>query len=238
MRCLTNFVDNGGICMSIEILEFEEMKYVIRYPDKYEEGKKYPVIIFLHGAGTRGNDINVLLNGLYFQLAYKHSDFQFITVAPLCSENTWFDVFEKLKRFAYKITDEKFTDKERVYLVGASMGGYCTWQLAMSLPELFAAIVPICGGGMYWNAARIKNVPVWAFHGAKDDVVKVEESIKMVDAVNENDGSAKLTIYPENGHNAWSDTYSNYDVFKWLFNNKNTNTKTGTDIFNDSEIYG
>ena len=106
-------------------------------------------------------------------------------------------------------------------MMGASMGGYAVWQLAMSMPEHFAAIVPICGGGMYWNAGRLANLPIWAFHGGKDKYVLPEESQKMVDAVNENGGRAKLTVYPENAHDAWSDTYKNKQVFLWLLENTN-----------------
>ena len=147
-------------------------------------------------------------------------------------------MFERLKSFVNKIIDEPFCDKNRVYLMGASMGGYATWLLAMSMPEIFAAIVPICGGGLYWNAERLVNVPIWAFHGAKDDTVFCEESEKMVEAVNKCGGKAKLTIYPENGHNAWSDTYSNPEVFSWLLSHTNHNTKEIADKYNDSKIYG
>ena len=224
--------------MKTEICKLDELNYVIRYPEGYEEGKKYPVIMLLHGAGGRGNDINVLLENPFFTLTEKHENFPFISVAPLCSANTWFDLFEHLKKLVCKIASSDFTDKERIYLMGASMGGYGTWQLAMSMPEYFAAIAPICGGGMYWNASRLINVPVWAFHGAKDDVVYPEESKKMVDAVNRCGGNAKLTIYPENEHNAWSDTYSSYATFEWMLEHKNKNAEDIVDIYDNAEIYG
>lgn len=222
----------------IENLLFENMQYVIEYPEKYVKGKRFPIIVFLHGAGTRGNDINVLRNNPYFQITGKYVDFPFMTVAPLCSCDTWFDMFETLERFIRKIIEEEYADKKRIYLMGASMGGYATWQLAMSMPELFAAIVPICGGGMYWNAARLVNVPVWAFHGKKDPIVFVEESEKMVAAINQNGGDARLTIYPNNGHDAWSDTYSNPEVYKWLLTKENSNIAEITNIYSDSMVYG
>lgn len=224
--------------MKTEILEYKNIKYAVRYPNNYDDSKKCPVIILLHGAGGRGNDTDVLLNNPYFTNTEKHKEFPFVSVAPLCSANTWFDLFEQLKGLAIEIYNSDFTDKERMYLMGASMGGYGTWQMAMSLPDIFAAIVPICGGGMYWNASRLVNVPVWAFHGAKDQVVKVEESQKMVDAVNSTGGFAKLTVYPENEHNAWADTYANMEVFEWMLSNKNNNVTEITDIYNDSNIYG
>ena len=224
--------------MNIKIEQFEGFKYIIKYPDCYKKGEKFPVIIFLHGAGSRGEDINILQNNPFFNIVNNHSKFPFITVAPQCSNNTWFDMFEQLIKFACKISDENFADKTRIYLMGASMGGYGTWQLAMSIPEIFAAIVPVCGGGMYWNAGRLVNVPVWAFHGAKDNVVLKEESMKMVDSVNACGGNAKLTIYPENEHDSWSDTYSNPAVFDWLLTCTNKIDKEMIDGFKDGNIYG
>ena len=222
----------------MEVAQFENIKYITKYPQGYKSGERYPVIIFLHGAGGRGTDINVIMNNPYFRLSDKHPDFPFITIAPQCSAETWFDLFETLKRLVYKITEATFTDKDRIYVMGASMGGYAAWQLAISMPEFFAGIVPICGGGMYWDAARLVNVPVWAFHGEKDDVVLVEESKKMVDAVKRSGGDARLTIYPDCTHDAWSNTYNNPEVFKWLLGNTNKNPERLNNIFKDSNIYG
>ena len=137
-------------------------------------------------------------------------------------------MWEHLEKLVTTISSLPFADKDRIYLMGASMGGYATWQLAMSMPEVFAAVVPVCGGGTYWHAHRLVNVPVWAFHGGKDTVVFKEESINMVDAVNKCGGNAKLTIYPENEHDAWSDTYSNPEVFDWLLSNEN-----GSYVYNE-----
>ena len=129
-------------------------------------------------------------------------------------------------------------DADRVYGMGASMGGYGTWQMAMSMPSYYAAIVPICGGGMYWNAFRIKDLPVWAFHGAKDQTVFVEESIKMTDAIRGWGGNPKLTIYPENTHDAWTDTYSNDEVYKWFLEHKNKNEQEQTTKLEGSKLFG
>ena len=224
--------------MKTEIRKFESLTYIVRFPDNYTDGEKYPVIFLLHGAGGRGNNIDVLKENPYFTLTEKHADFPFITVAPQCSGESWFDLFEQVKGLLMKTANEGFTDPERIYGMGASMGGYGTWQLAMSMPEYFAAIAPICGGGMYWLAYRLVNVPVWAFHGALDDVVKPEESIKMAAAVNKGGGNAKITIYPKNNHDAWSDTYSNREVFDWLLEQKNENAAEITNNFRGSEIFG
>lgn len=225
--------------MSMNEYRLGKIRYIINTPDNFKENEKYPVILFLHGAGSRGDNMEKLKTNPYFTITdSKINNFSFITVAPLCTENTWFDLWESLENLVIEILKLPFTDTERIYLMGASMGGYGTWQLAMSMPQIFAAIVPICGGGMYWNAGRLINTPIWAFHGAKDTTVLCAESEKMVNKTNASGGNAKLTIYPENAHDAWSDTYGNPDVFKWLFEQKNSNAKEIIDIYKDDKIYG
>lgn len=217
---------------------FQGMQYTVRYPKDFDETKKYPLLLFLHGAGTRGNNLGALKGNAFFKETEKYEDFPFVVAAPLCSENTWFDMMETLKAWIKETAALPYVDASRVYLMGNSMGGYATWQLAMSMPELFAAIVPICGGGMYWNAGRLASVPVWAFHGEKDPVVYVEESKKMTAAVNAQGGSARLTLYPENGHDAWTDTYRNREVFEWLLSHSKRASALGEDGFLNREKFG
>lgn len=217
---------------------FQKIRCLLRKPKDFDLNKKYPILLFLHGAGTRGDDISKLSGSAFYQTTGAYEDFPFVTVAPLCEENSWFDVFERLKLFVKDIMALPYADQDRIYLMGTSMGGYATWQLAMSMPECFAAAVPICGGGMYWNAGRLINVPIWAFHGGKDETVCVEESRKMVDAVNRCNGNARLTVYPENGHDAWSATYRNPEVFSWLLRHKNRNDSEYSDGYNNAERFG
>ncbi len=224
--------------MRYEFLKFEEMQYIVRYPEGYRKGERHPVVFFLHGAGTRGTDISVLHNNPFFHITDAYTDLDMITVAPLCHTNTWFDLFETLERFAAFVATADFTDPERLYLMGVSMGGYGAWQLAMSLPQLFAALVPLCGGGMYWNAGRLINIPIWAFHGALDTTVRPEESEKMVNAVNQKGGNAKLTIYPENSHNCWTDTFENHAVFDWLLSHKKQEAGALSEKYKGSEQFG
>jgi predicted peptidase len=227
-----------GIKMNFEIGKFENINYIIRYPDDYCEGEKYPVIFYLHGAGSRGNNIDVIKNSVFFKLIDKHEKFPFITIAPQCSEDTWFDMFERLKKLVKEIVAADFADPDRIYAMGASMGGYATWQLAMSMPRYFAAIAPICGGGMYWNARRIVHIPIWAFHGGKDPTVLPEESQKMVDAVNKRGGNARLTVYPDNGHDAWTDTYSNPELYRWFLSHENQDPPVESDDYSDPQRFG
>lgn len=211
----------------IEEKVFDGMKYIVRFPDKHKELNRHPVILILHGAGLRNVKISELKSCFYIETLAKYDDLGFITVAPLCERDTWFDLFETVEKFAEFISLQPYCDKNRLSLLGASMGGYAVWQLAMSLPHLFSAMVPICGGGMYWNASRLKNIPIKAFHGAKDDEVFCDESKKMVDAVNKTGGNAVLTIYPNNGHDAWSDTINNKEVIKWLVSQTKKNDEIG-----------
>ena len=111
-------------------------------------------------------------------------------------------------------------DADRVYLMGASMGGYATWALLMCVPELIAAAVPVCGGGMAWNVGRMKEVPIWAFHGVDDDVVSVTESIGMANALRAIGGNITLSLLPEVGHNAWDPAYRDYGAVEWLMRHR------------------
>jgi len=111
-------------------------------------------------------------------------------------------------------------DPDRVYLTGLSMGGFGTWSLACHQPKRFVAIAPICGGGQWFLADRLKNVPVWAFHGAKDSVVPLSLSEQMVEAVKRTGGKAKLTVYPEANHDSWTATYDNPKLYDWLLSHR------------------
>ena len=222
----------------MKTLRFENMEYLIHTPADYVAGKRYPVVLFLHGAGTRGDDIGILAGNSFMKMTDRYPQHSFITVAPHCKHDTWFEHFETLIRFAKAVAAADFTDPERFYLVGNSMGGYGTWQLATAIPEYLAAIIPICGGGMYWNAGRLVNVPVWAFHGEIDNVVRPEESQKMVDAINQKGGNARLTLYPNTKHDSWTPTYNTAEVFEWLFAQRNQNATALVDQYSNSKIYG
>lgn len=225
--------------MKYEVVDVSGLKSIIRYPDGCEKGKKYPVILFLHGAGTRGEDINILLSNVFFSITEEHTNFPFIVIAPQCNKDNWFELMYELQGLTAEITNFDFADEERVYAVGASMGGYGVWQLAMNMPHTFAAIVPICGGGMYRNAKRLTGTDIWAFHGDRDNVVYTEESVKMVEKVNEAGGRATLTIYKNTEHDSWTETYSNPEVFKWMLQFKKTaNKDVLSDNIYDSKLYG
>jgi len=196
------------------------IQYIVKYPKNYDETKKYPVIFFLHGSGSRGTDAYAIRKNDFFVVTEYLESFDFITVAPMCHEDTWFDVWESLRALALAVPDMPFCDDRRIYCIGVSMGGYAAWQLGMSLPQVFAAMVPICGGGMYWNAERLKSIAVWAFHGSDDSTVLCEESKKMVNKAQSKGCNAKLTIFEGVGHNAWDPTWKCEEMWHWLFDQR------------------
>ena len=217
--------------------KYKSLRYIERLPDSYNGEDLLPTIIFLHGAGTVGSDINLLTSNPYFT-STDSLDFPFATVAPLCETGVWFDVFEQLKEFATAVSKMPFVDPNRLYIVGNSMGGYGTWQLAMSLPELFAAIVPICGGGMAWRTKQLNKIPVWAFHGQLDDTVFVDESIHMVNETNRRGGNARLTIFPDADHNSWDPAYATKELWPWLLSQKRKDSNEVEQSHMDQATYG
>ncbi|MBQ9759982.1 MAG: dienelactone hydrolase family protein [Clostridia bacterium] len=222
--------------MKTEVLRYKELDYSIRYPEGFSETEKYPLVIYLHGAGGRGRDINVIKNHSFFADSEQYCK-DAVTVVPQCYANTWFDIFEQLKDYVVAMSRMACVDTDRVYVIGASMGGYTTWQIGMSLPEIVAAIVPICGGGMYWNAERLKHTGVWAFHGSADKTVSCEESEKMVAAVNKRGGNAKLTVYEGVPHNSWTPTFQSKEMWAWLFSNR-LHYATTKNEYNDVVRFG
>lgn len=200
--------------------------YLLFLPKGYSAraDQRWPLILFLHGAGERGTNVwKVATHGPTKHLG-EHSDFPFIVVSPQCpAQQIWSkDVLvglleDVLARYA--------VDTNRVYLTGLSMGGYGTWDLGLTCPEKFAAIVPICGGGQMISvllssrdkAPALRSLGVWAFHGAKDPVVPVQESQRMVDALKKvGVGEVKFTVYPEAQHDSWTETYKNPELYRWL----------------------
>lgn len=225
--------------MDIQVKTCGSLQYILRYPKNFNQAKKFPVLLYLHGSGTRGKALEKVLETDAYAITAQHEDFPFLMVGPMCPAGaTWFDYMADLKALVAEISALPFADTGRFYGMGASMGGYGIWQLAMSIPETFAAILPICGGGMYWNAKRLINVGVWAFHGGQDKTVLTEESVKMVEKIKKLGGNAKLTIYPDNAHNAWTDTYSNPEVFQWLLSHTNQNDQNMEDVYTDAAKFG
>ena len=191
-------------------------RYLLYLPKEYsEKEQKWPMILFLHGAGERGDNLELVKKHGPPKLIEQGRQFPFVVVSPQCPVDQWWSS-EVLIHLLDEIIRTYKVDGERIYLTGLSMGGYGTWDLACQYPERFAAIAPICGGGRRYMALRLKDVPVWAFHGAKDPIVPLRESEEMVQAVKLAGGNVKLTVYPDALHDSWTATYGNQELYDWF----------------------
>lgn len=196
-----------------------QMGYLLYVPKNYDEKKSWPLLLFLHGAGERGDDLELVKKHGPPKLIAQGKQFPFIVVSPQCPKQRWWEPNE-LIALLDEISSKLKVDTDRIYVTGLSMGGFGTWRLASYAPHKFAAIAPICGGGEKYWAKRFAHLPVWAFHGAKDTGVPLERSQMMVDELKKLGGNPKLTIYPDAGHDAWTQTYENPEFYKWLLEQK------------------
>ncbi|RYD72651.1 MAG: phospholipase [Verrucomicrobiaceae bacterium] len=176
---------------------------------------RWPLMLFLHGAGERGNDLVKLRKYGPPKMVLEDSEFPFLLVAPQCPIGSYWHS-ASLLQLLDRVIKVHAVDESRIYITGVSMGGYGAWQLAADEPGRFAAIAPICGGGDPRDAPRIKDLPVWAFHGDQDDIVPLSETLKMVDAIRRAGGNPKVTIYPGVGHDSWTSAYAEPDLFSWF----------------------
>ncbi|HET6274257.1 MAG TPA: prolyl oligopeptidase family serine peptidase [Bacteroidota bacterium] len=192
-------------------------RFLLYLPKSYgqEPQKKWPLVFFLHGSGESGDDIRKVKVHGPPKLVETDAAFPFIVVSPQNQVGTSWSV-EGLNALLDEVVARLPIDEDRVYLTGLSRGGYGTWHFACAHPERFAAIAPVCGGGYPDAVCRLKNVPVWVFHGAKDPVINISESYRMVDPLKECGGDVRFTIYPEAGHDAWTETYMNPELYTWF----------------------
>lgn len=196
-----------------------EMNYLLALPKDYDKQDTWPLVLFLHGAGERGDNLDLVKKHGPPKLIGEGKDFPFIVVSPQCPKDVWWEPTE-LTALLDQIVKTHKVDEDRIYVTGLSMGGFGTWRLAAYTPDRFAAIAPICGGGEKYWARRFSHLPTWAFHGAKDQGVPLERSQEMIDAMKEKGGKPKLTIYPEAEHDSWTETYNNPEFYEWLLKQK------------------
>ena len=197
--------------------ETSEMNYLLYLPQAYETNEeKWPLLLFLHGAGERGDDLELVKVHGPPKMIAEGEDFPFVVISPQCPEGVWWSI-ETLHALIIEVVETHRIDTSRIYVTGLSMGGYGSWGLAYTYPDLFAAAVPICGGGEPEKAPLMKEIPTWVFHGAKDEAVPLERSQEMVDALEEAGGNVRFTIYPEAGHvGAWENAYGDPELWDWL----------------------
>ena len=204
-------------------IEHREEKWIFPFVEYAPEVRKekLPLIVQLHGAGERGEgkeDLRAVdVHG--FSSYLMQNEQECIVVMPQCPTDTfWAAKVESILGFIRQVIQEFDVDEDRVYLTGLSMGGYGTWFTAMAKPDMFAAIAPVCGGGMAWNAGVLK-MPIWVFHGAEDPVVSPTQSDEMVEKLQEMHADVKYSRLENVGHSVWTYAY-NEDLMAWLLNTK------------------
>jgi predicted peptidase len=216
-----------------------ELKYRLLKPKDYDKEKKYPLVIFFHGAGERGDDnTKQLVHGMgNFASDEIRDKYPAFVIAPQCPNNEqWVNVswsadkhtMPKEAANSMQLSLELIADMQkefsidanRIYVTGLSMGGYATWDAIQREPKLFAAAAPICGGGDVEGAKTMKDVPIWAFHGDQDGAVKPQRSRDMIAALKAVGGDPKYTEYPNTGHDSWSATYRDPKFYEWMFAQK------------------
>lgn len=239
------FAQNEMIYEPKEYISQEDtLLYRVLWPEKFKKKKKYPLVLFLHGSGERGNDNKKqLIHGSKLFLDNR-KEFPAIVVFPQCpEEDYWSNVnrkedstghkqfnftvgqppthaMEQLMSLMDSLTQLSFVDQKRVYVMGLSMGGMGTFEIISRKPDMFAAAVPICGGARPETAKNFASkVNLWVFHGAKDDVVPPQKSEVMVEAIKKANGNVKFTLYPNANHNSWDSTFAEPNLLPWLFSN-------------------
>jgi predicted peptidase len=196
-----------------------ELGYLIYLPKDYDQQEQWPLLLFLHGAGERGDNLDMVKVHGPPKLVAAGQDMPFIVVSPQCPAGRWWEPVE-LTALLDEVSAKHKVDPDRIYVTGLSMGGFGTWQLASHIPDRLAAIAPICGGGEPLQTRGYSHLPVWAFHGAKDEVVPLSRSEVMIEALKGNGADPKFTVYPEAGHDSWTETYDNPELYEWFLSHE------------------
>lgn len=186
-----------------------ELHYLLFLPSTYAvHPQRWPLMLFLHGAGERGDDLQLVKRHGVAKIVEEQPAFPLLVVSPQCPPTeAWAP--EPLLALLDDIEQHYDVDPERLYVTGLSMGGFGTWAVAIAAPDRFAAIAPICGGGDPSRVGVLRHLPVWAFHGARDPIVPLQRTVEMVEALRQCGGNVRFTVYPEAGHDAWTATYAN-----------------------------
>ena len=206
-------------------------QYLLFLPqDYYQDKRNWPLILFLHGGGERGDDLELVKRHGPPKIVESKKDFPLIVVSPQCPlYERW--TAEFLSALLDEVVSHYRVDEDRIYVTGLSMGGAGTWTIAAAYPERFAAIVPICPARSLPNKAQeIKDLPIWAFHGTKDNRVPIERTIEMVEALKKCGSNVRFTVYPEprdplHPHDCWTETYENPELYEWLLSHQRSSSK-------------
>lgn len=200
-----------------QILKTVRLNYLLFLPPDSGAEARWPLILFLHGVGERGNNLDLVTRHGIPRRLRAEPDPRFLVAAPQCRRGTrWLNEIDALNALLEELVAALPVERDRIYLTGMSMGGYGAWHLATAYPHWFAALAPVCGGGEPDRACALRDIPIWAFHGARDEGVPPSESQAMVEAVRACGGNARLTLYPECGHDAWTPAYDNPELYLWF----------------------
>ena len=195
-------------------------EYLIYLPRDYDTAREWPLLLFLHGAGERGDDVQRAgIHGPPKIIREATLELPFIVVAPQVPEDRVWSV-RFLDALLEELARTHSIDEDRIYVTGLSMGGYGTWELALEFPHRFAAIAPISGGGTSPGACTLRHLPVWAFHGALDRVVPPQQTEEFVRRLRECDGHLRYTLYEDATHDAWTRTYADPELYEWLLSHR------------------
>jgi predicted esterase len=213
--------------LAMATFEVPELEYFTNLPEAYgeEASKKWPLILFLHGAGERG-PLEVVRswteeNTCVPKVANEHPSFPFVVVTPSCPAfMSWERIPHALQHLLDEVSSRYEVDPDRVYLTGLSMGGCGTWSFASFLPDRFAAIAPVCGTAGPARMERLRHLPVWAFHGALDETVPFAGGQAAVEALRRAGGNVKFTVYPDVAHDSWERAYAGSDLYDWFLEHR------------------
>ncbi|MCK5113813.1 MAG: prolyl oligopeptidase family serine peptidase [Phycisphaerae bacterium] len=205
-------------------------QYLLYLPENYgQPGKVYPLILFLHGSGECGTNLDRVKKVGLPRFAPLRKNFPFIVLAPQCPKNEWWTdsrMIIRVMAMLDEVSVKYMVDPRRIYVTGLSMGGFGTWALLEQFPKIFAAAAPVCGsGGNPYLAGRMRNVPIRIYHGGKDRKVSILNAREMDNALRGVGGNVKLIIYPKMGHNIWDKVYTSDDFYNWLLQQRKKSLK-------------
>tara|TARA_B100000959_G_C14977039_1_gene621925 strand:- start:13 stop:726 length:714 start_codon:yes stop_codon:yes gene_type:complete len=201
-----------------------DLGYILYLPAEYENtDSSFPLVLFLHGAGERGDDLEkIKIHGIP-RLISEGRTFPFICIAPQCPEGGYWDRPEYVSTLISLVKEmekEHSVDSNRIYCTGLSMGGLGTLAMAIREPKLFSAIIPVCGGADMENIHKLSELPIWLFHGDRDDVIPLDNSIAIYQDLRLVNEHIFLTVYGDVYHDSWTETYENDDTYDWLLKYK------------------
>lgn len=199
------------------------LRCLVHLPEDHgvDPERRWPLVLSLHGAGERGTDLDLVASAGIPRLAEAGHEFPFVVASPQCPEpSQWVAEVTVLARLLDEVVAEHSIDPSRVYVTGFSMGGFGAWSLAVRYPERFAAVAPICGGLWNQGVEPICRLPVWTFHGEDDTTVPIAFTEEIVEGLEALGADVRLTRYPGVGHDSWTQTYDDPELYDWLLSHR------------------